>query len=89
MVFLTDANAYKAKKPIRTRLIDYSTVEARREACATELRLNRRLAALVYRAVVPVTQTGNEVRVGGSGPPIEWLEGSVSRRKSRSNSAFL
>ena len=72
-VFLTDAHAYKLRKPVRTRLIDYSTVEARREACETELRLNRRLAAPVYRAVVPITKTGSAIRVEGGGRAIEWM----------------
>lgn len=72
-VFLTDTHAYKLKKPLRTRLIDYTTVEARRRACHTELTLNRRLAAPVYRAVVPVTDTGVGRRVDGHGSPTDWL----------------
>ena len=56
-VFLTEQHAYKLKKPLRTGLIDYTTVEARRQACETELALNRRLAAPVYLDVVPVANT--------------------------------
>lgn len=72
-VFLTEAHAYKLKKPIRTRLIDYTTTEARRKACETELVLNRRLAAPVYRAVVPVAKTRRGLRVNGEGRAVDWL----------------
>jgi aminoglycoside phosphotransferase family enzyme len=72
-VFLTEEHAYKLKKPIRARLIDHTTVEARRRACYTELELNRRLAAPVYRAVVPVAETKQGLRVDETGPPVDWL----------------
>lgn len=72
-VFLTASHAYKLKKPIRARLIDYTTIEARRRACHTELELNRRLAAPVYLAVVPLTDTDEGVEVDGEGSPIDWL----------------
>jgi aminoglycoside phosphotransferase family enzyme len=72
-VFLTDTHAYKLKKPLRTRLIDYTTAAARRRACHTEMTLNRRLAAPVYRAVVPVTTSATGRCVGGDGPTVDWL----------------
>ena len=72
-VFLTEQHAYKLKKPLRTGLIDYTTVEARRQACETELALNRRLAAPVYLDVVPVANTDEGLRVGGDGPVLDWL----------------
>jgi len=72
-VFLTDAHAYKLKKPIRTRLIDYTTIEARRRACETELALNRRLAEPVYLGVVPVTQSEEDIRVNGDARTVDWL----------------
>jgi aminoglycoside phosphotransferase family enzyme len=72
-VFLTDAHAYKLKKPIRTALLDHTTIEARRLACDTELQLNRRLAPDVYLAVVPLTASGSEMRVAGEGTRIDWL----------------
>jgi aminoglycoside phosphotransferase family enzyme/predicted kinase len=53
-VFLTDHFAYKLKKPVRFDFLDFSTIELRRAACEDEVRLNRRLAAHVYRGVVAV-----------------------------------
>ena len=72
-VFLTPAHAYKLKKPLRTGLIDWTTVDARHVSCAVELRLNRRLAAPVYLGVVPVARTQQGLRVDGDGPPVDWL----------------
>lgn len=72
-VFLTETNAYKLKKPIRARLIDYSTIEARRRSCHVELELNRRLAAPVYLGAVPLAETERGPRLAGDGPPIDWL----------------
>jgi aminoglycoside phosphotransferase family enzyme len=46
-VFLTDRYAYKLKKPVRARSLDFSTLAARKFYCEEELRLNRRLAASV------------------------------------------
>ncbi|MEF8794857.1 MAG: hypothetical protein V5A48_00265 [Salinivenus sp.] len=72
-VFLTEAHAYKLKKPVRARLIDHTTVEARRRACHVELELNRRLAAPVYLDVVPLANTDGGLRLAADGPPIDWL----------------
>ena len=44
-VFLTDTTAWKLKKPVRSRNLDFSTEAARRANCEEELRLNRRLSA--------------------------------------------
>src|SRR3990170_2390421 len=72
-VFLTDRRAYKLKKPVRTSYLDHQTVEARRHACAEELRLNRRLAADVYLDLVPLTITGDVPTLGGTGEIVDWL----------------
>ncbi len=72
-LFLTEAHAYKLKKPIRTATLDYTTVEARRRGCETELALNRRLAPAVYLAVVPLVISGSSARVEGPGAPTDWL----------------
>lgn len=72
-VFLTESHAYKLKKPIQTAHLDHSTIEARRQACETELRLNRRLAPTVYLAVVPLASADGTLCVGGAGPPTDWL----------------
>jgi len=47
--------AYKLKKPVSLGFLDFSTVEARRDACHREVDLNRRLAPDVYLGVADVT----------------------------------
>lgn len=83
-VFATEAHAYKLKKPIRTELFDHSTLAARRQACATELQLNRRLAQAVYLDVVPVVRSARRLRVqaeGGSVEPGEIVDYLVKMRR--------
>lgn len=73
-VFLTERHAYKLKKPVRYDFLDFSTIAARRDDCAAELVLNRRLAAPVYLATVPLTLTeSGRLRLGGEGPVADWL----------------
>ncbi len=65
--------AIKLKKPVHLPFADFSTVEARRAACAEELRLNRRLAPSLYRRLVPVRGTAGAPRFIGSGEAIDTL----------------
>ena len=51
-VLLTQAHAYKIKKPIVLPFLDYGTVAKRRACCVEELRLNRRFAPALYLEVV-------------------------------------
>lgn len=73
-VFLTDRYAYKLKKPVRFDFLDFSTPEARHDACQEELRLNRRLAPEVYMKVVPVGYDDRgRIEFYGKAPPVDWL----------------
>lgn len=47
LVFAGD-RVFKVKKPVSLGFLDFRTLDARRHACAEELRLNRRLAPDVY-----------------------------------------
>ena len=53
-VFLTVSHAYKLKKPLRTRVVDLSTLAARACNAERELHLNRRLAGSLYEGVHPL-----------------------------------
>lgn len=72
-VFLAGDFAYKVRKPVRFDFVDFSTAQARRDDCETELRLNRRFAPALYLDVVPILAgpTPGSVRIGGGGIPIE------------------
>lgn len=71
-VLLDGEQAWKIKKPLRLGFVDFTTLQARRQACEDELRLNRRLAASVYRAVEPITGSVAAPRLGGGGEAIEY-----------------
>jgi aminoglycoside phosphotransferase family enzyme len=73
-VFLTETDAWKLKKPVRSEYLDFSTPEARRRNCEEEVRLNRRLAPAVYLGVVPLALANRgHLKLGGQGQPIDWL----------------
>ena len=72
VVFLTSELAYKIKKPVRFRFLDYSSLALRHHFCEEEVRLNRRLAPGVYLGVVPVTWDGVRLHMDQPGSVVEW-----------------
>lgn len=73
-VFLTDAYAYKLKKPVHHELLDFRTLDARHHYCQEEVRLNRRLAPDVYLGIVALTLDAHgHLQLGGRGAVIDWL----------------
>ena len=71
-VFLAGDFAYKVKKPVHFDFLDARSLECRRELCAQEVALNRRLSPELYLGVVPVTRGPEGLLVGGEGPPVEF-----------------
>jgi uncharacterized protein len=71
LVLLAGEHAYKLKKPLDLGFLDFSTLEKRREACEAELRLNRRMAPMLYLDVVPIGGTPDEPHLGAE-PAIEY-----------------
>jgi aminoglycoside phosphotransferase family enzyme len=73
-VFLTDRHAYKLKKPIHSDCLDFRTLDARRQNCEAEVRLNRRLAANVYEGLVPLRlDPQGQLQLAGTGETVDWL----------------
>jgi len=72
-VFLTARYAYKLKKPLRHKAMDYRTLASREHGCREELRLNRRLARRVYLSVVPLVQCNGRLALGRRGQVVDWL----------------
>lgn len=72
VVFLAGAVAYKVKKGVRLKFLDFSTLDRRRFYCLEEVRLNRRLAPDVYLGVVPVTLEDGHACFEGKGEAIDW-----------------
>jgi hypothetical protein len=71
-VILTGEYAYKIKKSLNLGFLDFSTLEKRRFYCGEELRLNKRLAPMVYLSVVPITGTVEHPQWAGEGQAIEY-----------------
>ena len=71
-VFLTGPFAYKVKKPVKLRFLDFSSLESRRRYCEEELRLNRRLAPDLYLDVVQIRGLPGAPRIAGHGPILEY-----------------
>ena len=61
IVLFVGDRAYKFKKPLDMGFLDFSTREAREEACRREVDLNRRLAPDVYLGVADVVGPDGEV----------------------------
>lgn len=72
-VFLTDRLAFKLKKPVRYEFLNFSTLEARRDDCFAEVRLNRRLAPDVYLGVTALRVDEEGMRLDGAGIAVDWL----------------
>ncbi len=73
-LLLAGDDAYKLKKPVTLDFVDFGTLEQRRAACQEELRINRRSAPDLYRAVLPVTGTPKSPRIGGdAADAIDWV----------------
>lgn len=69
-ILLGEALAWKLKKPLTLPFIDMAPLTARQQACAEELRLNRRLAPQLYLGI-------DAVHAGPSGPVIEAFDGQA------------
>lgn len=73
-VFLVGDRAWKLKRAVRFDYLDFSTSDRRRSALEAELRLNRRTAPTLYRAVHPVTRDSlGCLAIDGAGEAIDWL----------------
>jgi aminoglycoside phosphotransferase family enzyme/predicted kinase len=73
-IFLSGDRAWKLKRAVRFGYLDFSTADRRREALEAELRLNRRTAPQLYRAVHPITQAPDgKLRFDGTGSAVDWL----------------
>jgi uncharacterized protein len=72
-VFLAGDRALKVKRAVRFPFLDYSTLAKRKEACTTEIEVNRPFAPQLYRGIVAITrEPDGSLVLGGKGTPIEW-----------------
>lgn len=71
-VFLAGPDVFKVKKAVRYPFLDFSTLAQRRQACEAELAVNRANAPELYLGLVPITEEEGALRLGGTGPVVEW-----------------
>jgi aminoglycoside phosphotransferase family enzyme/predicted kinase len=71
-VLLTGPYAYKIKKAVDLKFLNFTTLDARRHYCQEELRLNRQVAPSVYLDVVTITGTVEAPAISGDGPVLEY-----------------
>jgi aminoglycoside phosphotransferase family enzyme/predicted kinase len=72
-VFLVGDRAFKIKRPIAFAYMDFSSVEKRQRAIENELRLNRRIAPDLYRAIHPICLGPDDrPQFGDRGEIIDW-----------------
>jgi aminoglycoside phosphotransferase family enzyme/predicted kinase len=74
LVFLAGERAYKLKRAVRYPYLDFSTVERRHQACATELALNRRTAPSLYLGLRALGRTAQgAIGFVEEGPAVDWV----------------
>lgn len=77
-VLVSPRVAYKFKKPMAFGVVDYSTLERRRDLCRTEVALNRRLAPDVYLGAAALVETPGGLQLAmnhdeAAGEVVEWV----------------
>jgi uncharacterized protein len=77
-VFLAGERVLKIKRAVDYGFVDFRSLEARRQSCEDESRLNARLTTGVYLGAVPITLADGIIKIDGAGEIVEW--GTVMRR---------
>ena len=73
LVFLAGPDAWKIKRAVQFRYMDFSTLEKRRAACMREVEVNRQFAPELYLGCVPIRRApGGGLAFDGSGNTVEW-----------------
>lgn len=80
-VILTDAFAYKLKKPVQYSFLDFTTLERRRHYCHRELELNRRLAPHVYLDVLGIYRQGERLSLAPEGRQGELMDHALKMQR--------
>lgn len=72
-IFLAGDHAYKMKKAVTLPFVDFSSLDARLNACRGEIEVNSRTAPDIYLDVVAVNASAGNLTLGGDGEPVEYL----------------
>lgn len=72
-VFLVGNHAYKLKRAVKLKFLDFTTLEARRIACEREIVINRRTAPEIYQGVAAITKAGSSFQLDGEGEAVDYI----------------
>lgn len=72
-VFLVGRHAYKLKKAVKLEFLDYTELEARREACEREVEINKQTAPQIYIGVAPITKSDTGFHFDGDGEIVDYI----------------
>ncbi|MHA1164036.1 MAG: bifunctional aminoglycoside phosphotransferase/ATP-binding protein [Alphaproteobacteria bacterium] len=86
VIFLAGGLAYKIKRAVRLRYLDFSTLDKRRAVCEREVAINKLTAPDIYIGVEPIMRRADgTLAIGGAGEPVEW---AVKMRRFRQAGLF-
>ncbi|MFA5900681.1 MAG: AAA family ATPase [Hyphomicrobium sp.] len=72
-VFLVGEDAYKLRKRVHLRFVDFSTLHARHAAAVREMEINRPHAPNIYQSLLPIVRTEDgRLQLDGRGDIVEW-----------------
>jgi aminoglycoside phosphotransferase family enzyme/predicted kinase len=71
-VFLVGDDAYKLRKRVHLRFVNFSTLHARHAAAVREMEINRPHAPHIYLGLVPIMRHEGKLSLGGRGEIVEW-----------------
>jgi len=73
-VFLVGEDAFKLRKRVHLRFVDFSNLHARHAAAVREMEINRPHAPSVYLGLIPVMRGDDgRLNLGGRGRIVEWV----------------
>lgn len=73
-IYLVGESAWKIKRPVNLGYLDFSTPDKRRTALEAELKLNRRTAPDLYKAVHRLTRNADgALAIDGEGETVDWI----------------
>ena len=73
VIVLNGDRAWKMKRPVTYRYLDFSGMADRRRALTDEYELNLRTAPQLYRGVHAITRTDAGVELDGPGDPVDYV----------------
>lgn len=72
IVAIASPYVYKVKKQVNLGFLDFTSLQARKDNCERELRLNSRLCAELYIDIVPIVEKNGVLHFGSDGQIVDY-----------------